>query len=106
MEDGTGSGWIEVIIILLLILFNGLLSMSEIALVSSRKVRLQQRADSGDAGAKAALELASSPGRFLSTVQIGISLVGILSGAFGGARVAGLIQDYLDDIPLLAPYSE
>ena len=70
MEDGTGSGWIEVIIILLLILFNGLLSMSEIALVSSRKVRLQQRADSGDAGAKAALELASSPGRFLSTVQL------------------------------------
>ena len=72
------------VIIVFLILLNGLFSMSETALVSARKANLRQRADAGDKGARSALELANSPNRFLSTVQIGISLIGVLSGAVGG----------------------
>jgi hypothetical protein len=67
----------EILLIFALVLLNGVLAMSEIALVSARKVRLRQRAETGDAGARAALELAESPGRLLSTVQIGITLVGM-----------------------------
>ena len=96
----------EIVIILLLILINGLLSMSEIAVVSARKARLQRRAEEGDAGAKAALGLAEAPGKFLSTVQIGITLVGILVGAFGGATIASHMADWIAGIDLLAPYSE
>jgi len=76
-------------IIVLLIIGNGLLAMSEMALASSRRSRLQERADSGDAGARRALSLYDEPNRFLSAVQIGISLVGVLSGAFGGRALAG-----------------
>jgi putative hemolysin len=75
-------------IVVLLILLNGLFAMSETALVSARKASLRQRADAGDDRARAALELANSPNRFLSTVQIGISLIGVLSGAVGGATIA------------------
>ena len=75
-------------IVLVLIVFNGLLAMSEMALASSRRSRLQERAEAGDAGAARALELYDQPNRFLSTVQIGISLVGVLSGAFGGSVLA------------------
>ena len=96
----------ELLLILLLLLVNGLLAMSEIAIVSARKTRLQQRADAGDAGAAAALELAREPTRFLSTVQIGITLVGILAGAFGGATIAAAIRQALEPIPVLAPYAE
>jgi putative hemolysin len=96
----------EILLIILLALFNGVLAMSEIALVSARKVRLRQRAEAGDRGAKAALELAASPGRFLSTVQIGITLVGILAGAFGGATLAEELAARLVRVPLLAPYAE
>ena len=96
----------EVVIILLLILVNGLLSMSEIAVVSARKARLQRRAEEGDAGAKAALDLAEAPGKFLSTVQIGITLVGILVGAFGGATIASHMAGWIGGIDLLAPYSD
>lgn len=96
----------EVVIILLLVLVNGLLSMSEIAVVSARKVRLQRRAEEGDAGAKAALDLAEAPGKFLSTVQIGITLVGILVGAFGGATIASHMAGWIAGIDLLAPYSD
>ncbi len=76
------------VIIVLLILLNGLFSMSETALVSARKAGLRQRAESGDGGARGALNLADSPNRFLSTVQIGISLIGVLSGAVGGATLS------------------
>lgn len=76
-------------IIVLLIIGNGLLAMSEMALASSRRSRLQERAESGDAGASRALQLYDEPNRFLSTVQIGISLVGVASGAFGGRTLAG-----------------
>ena len=78
----------DALLILVLILFNGVLAMSEIAVVSARKARLRQRADEGDAGAATALDLADEPTRFLSTVQIGITLVGIFAGAFGGATIA------------------
>jgi len=77
-------------IIILLILANGVFAMSEMAVVSARKVRLQQRAGQGDRRARIALELANAPNRFLSTIQIGITLVGILTSGFrGSGRTAG-----------------
>ncbi|MEH2050359.1 hemolysin family protein [Nostoc sp.] len=96
----------EILIILVLIIANGVFSMSEMAIVSARKVRLQQLANQGDAKARAALKLAESPNHFLSTVQVGISLIGILTGAFGGATIASRVAIYVRLIPLLAPYSE
>ena len=87
---------LELLIIVLLILFNGVLAGSELAVVSARKIRLQQRAEAGDAGAQAALALASEPNRFLSTVQIGITMVGILAGAFGGATLAETLSERLE----------
>jgi putative hemolysin len=101
-----GSISLELIILFLLIVFNGLLSMSELAVISARKARLQQMADEGNSGAAKALELAASPGQFLSTVQIGITLVGILAGAFGGATIARGLSAQLSNVPLLAPYAE
>ena len=79
----------EILIILLLIVINGIFAMAEIAIVSSRKLKLKQLAQNGDKNAKVALELAQSPNRFLSTVQIGITFVGIFAGAFGGEAIAG-----------------
>ncbi|MDF5734352.1 MULTISPECIES: hemolysin family protein [unclassified Nostoc] len=96
----------EILIILVLIIANGVFSMSEMAIVSARKVRLQQLANQGDAKAKVALKLAESPNHFLSTVQVGISLIGILTGAFGGATIANRLGIYVKRVPLLAPYSE
>jgi putative hemolysin len=95
----------EIVFILVLILFNGILSMAEFAVVSAKKIRLQQRAEGGDTKAAAALELAHEPTHFLSTIQIGITLVGILAGAFGGATVAKELAAYINEFPLLAPYS-
>ena len=86
----------EIVIVLVLILFNGVLALSEMAVVSSRKVRLQQQANQGSKSAQTALELIESPNNFLSTVQIGITLVGVLAGAFGGATVASLIKTAAD----------
>ncbi|MDZ7952535.1 hemolysin family protein [Nostoc sp. DedQUE09] len=96
----------EILIILVLIIANGVFSMSEMAIVSARKVRLQQLANQGDAKAMAALKLAESPNHFLSTVQVGISLIGILTGAFGGATIANRLAVYVRLVPFLAPYSE
>jgi putative hemolysin len=96
---------LETLVILLLIAANGLLAMSEIAIIAARKTRLQQSANSGDAGARAALELATHPNRFLATVQIGITLVGILAGAFGGATLAHEIGRFAVRVPVLAPYA-
>jgi putative hemolysin len=79
---------LSIIIISILILLNGVFSMYELAMVSSRKVRLEQKAEEGDNGARAALVLLETPNRFLSTVQVGITLIGIISGAFGGASLA------------------
>lgn len=79
--------------------------MSEMAVVASRKVRLRQRADEGDHRARAALELARHPAQFLSTVQVGITLVGVLAGAYGGARLAEQVAVPVATIPVLAPYA-
>jgi putative hemolysin len=96
----------EILILIILILANGVFSLSEIAVVSARKQRMQQRADSGDSRALVALELAHHPTRFLSTVQIGITLIGILSGAFGGATIAEQLALSLSNYPRLAPYAD
>lgn len=80
--------------------------MSEIAVVAARKVRLQQRADEGDERARAALALAHDPNKFLSTVQFGITMVGVLAGAYGGATIAEKLADPIRTIPQLAPYAD
>lgn len=95
----------EILVILILILLNGIFSMSEIALVSSRKSRLEAQAKNGDTKAQAALHLANSPNRFLSTVQIGITLIGILTGVFSGANITEDIQSFVAANELLQPYS-
>lgn len=97
---------LEVFFIFILLVINGLFAMSEIAVVSARRVRLQKLAADGSAGAQTALDLADEPDRFLSTVQIGITLVGVLSGAFGGAALAERLAPYVEQIPFLAPYAE
>ncbi|MEB3184515.1 MAG: hemolysin family protein [Cyanobacteriota bacterium] len=97
---------LELLIILLLIVANGLFSGAEIAIVSARRHRLQQLSEKGQRSARVALRLADSPNEFLSTVQIGITLIGILSGAVGGATVARRLDSLLNQVPLLAPYSE
>ncbi len=96
---------LESAIILLLILLNGLFSMSETAVVSARKARLQQMAGGGSRRAQAALGLANNPNRFLATVQIGITLIGILTGVFGGATISRYLTAILEQIPVLAPFS-
>lgn len=98
--------WVEISIVMLLIFLNGVFAMSEIAVVSARKARLQHLADEGNPKAEIALELANKPGPFLSTVQIGITLIGILAGAYGGATIATQLSFYLEKIPLLTPYRE
>lgn len=96
----------EIIIVLLLILLNGMFAMAEIAVVSARKAKLQKQAQDGNKNAQIALDLAKSPNRFLSTVQIGITLVGIFAGAFGGATIAESLAKQLATISVLAPYSD
>ena len=95
----------ELLIILLLVLLNGLFSMSEIALVSSRKSRLEAAAKNGDSSAKAALNLANSPTKFLSTVQIGITLIGLLTGMYSGDNITSDFEKVVASIPALTPYS-
>jgi TRAP-type mannitol/chloroaromatic compound transport system substrate-binding protein len=97
---------LEIVFILLLIVTNAVLAMSETAVVSSRKTRLEQWASEGNHGAAIALELASDPTRFLSTVQFGITLIGIFAGAFGGATIAKQLAEALKAMPWLAAHSE
>ncbi|MDD1658258.1 MAG: hemolysin family protein [Methanomicrobiales archaeon] len=96
---------LEITVLLLLIAANGFFAMVEFAVVSARKSRLRQLAEQGDAGARAALKMAEDPNRFLSTVQIGITLIGILAGAFAGTTLAVYLQTWLLEIPALAPYA-
>jgi putative hemolysin len=91
----TPFPWIDVLVILLLIGLNGLFAMAEMSIVSSRKPRLKAMARAGRSGAQTALDLATEPGRFLSTVQIGITLIGILAGAFSGASLGGPVGERL-----------
>jgi putative hemolysin len=95
----------ELLILLLLILLNGVFSMSEIALVSARKNRLEADAQRGDTRAKVALQLANDPSRFLSTVQIGITLIGVLTGIYSGENITTDLQTVIERIPALAPYA-
>jgi putative hemolysin len=97
---------IEILILLLLLLANGVFALAEISVVSARKGRLRTLADEGSARARVALAVAEEPTRFLSTVQVGITLIGILAGAFGGARLSGHLAAVLGGLPLLAPYSQ
>lgn len=87
----------EIVIVLLLIVLNGFFAMSELAVVSARRARLQVLEQDGVGGARAALHLSEAPGRFLSTVQIGITLIGIFAGAYGGATIAGALAVWLDE---------
>lgn len=90
----------EILVVVVLILFNGVFAMSELAVVSARRLRLQQWARQGDAKAATALALHNSPNVFLSTIQIGITLIGILSGAVGEALIADDIEEFLTPFPL------
>ena len=95
----------EIFIILVLILLNGVLSMSEIALVSARKTKLETEAKKGNRGARTALNLSEEPDRFLSTIQIGITLIGILTGLYSGEALAGDLAVYFSAVPYIAPYA-
>ncbi len=96
----------EILFIILLIMANGIFALSEIAVVTSRRSGLQQRRDEGDLGAAAALEMVDSPGHFLSTVQVGITLVGIMAGAYGGATIAEELAEEFRAWPAVATYSD
>jgi putative hemolysin len=96
----------ELVIILALIILNGFFAMSELAVVSARQSRLQNMANEGNIRAERALKLAEDPSRFLSAVQIGITLIGILTGAFGGATIAERLSGWLAGFPAIAAYSQ
>jgi putative hemolysin len=96
----------EVVVILLLIVLNGLFSLSELALVSVRRARLAVLERKGITGAMAARALADDPQRFLPTVQVGITLVSVFTGVFGGARIASHLQSWLERFPPLAPFAD
>src|SRR5215204_2020789 len=100
-----GGILVEVVLIFLLIVANGVFAAAEIAVVSARKGRLEQEAQHGRRGARIALELADNPNHFLSTVQVGITLIGTLAAAFGGARLAEVLAEALSSFPALAPYA-
>ncbi len=97
---------LEVLVLFVLLLANGVFAMAEIAIVSARKARLRRLAEQGQANARLALDLAESPNRFLSTVQIGITLVGIFAGAFGGATLTAKLAPWIAQSTFLAPHAE
>lgn len=97
---------LEMLIIFLLILANGFFSASEIAIISARRGRLQQRADAGNTGARKALVLTSHPDRFLATVQIGITFIATFTAAFGGASISDSLAQWFSGFPVLSPYAE
>lgn len=95
----------EIIIILFLVFLNGIFAMSEMSLVSARKFKLDHEKKKGSPGAQAALELSEKPTKFLSTVQIGITLIGILLGVYSGENFTGEVTTIIENIPFLAPYA-
>lgn len=95
----------DILIILGLILLNGVFAMSELAVVSSKRIRLQNLSDNGSRGARAALQLADHPSRFLSTVQVGITLIGIFNGAFGEASLVARLTPEIESIAILAEFA-
>jgi putative hemolysin len=98
--------WLELAIVIGLVLLNGFFALAEMSVVSSRRIRLQQMAEMGNLGAARALALAEDPGRFLSSIQVGITLIGILSGAFGGATLGARLGLVLDQWEPVAPYGQ
>jgi putative hemolysin len=98
--------WLELAVLVALAFLNGFFALAEMAVVSSRRIRLQQMADGGSLGAAHALALAEDPGKFLSSVQVGITLISIVSGAFGGATLGARLGPLLDQVPYIAPYGE
>ncbi|MGB8214160.1 MAG: hemolysin family protein [Anaerolineales bacterium] len=96
---------LEILIIFLLLLLNGFFALSETSILAARKARLQQRVNDGDANARQALHLAENPNRFLPTVQIGITLIGVLTGAVGGAVFSDSLAALMDKVPALVPYA-
>jgi putative hemolysin len=96
--------YLEILAVILLILMNGILALSELAVISSRKSRLVYLANQGSRGASAALRLIDDPSRFLSTIQIGITLVGIIAGALSGATLGQRLGSWLNTIPLISPH--
>ncbi|MFC3595425.1 hemolysin family protein [Novosphingobium piscinae] len=103
---GAPFPWSDVLVIAALILLNGVFSMSEMAIVSARPARLKLAAERGSRGARCALALADNPGKFLSTVQIGITLVGIIAGAYSGASLGGPVGERLAGLGLPARYAD
>jgi len=97
---------VELFVVLALTLLNGFFSMSEMAVVSARRARLEAMAEAGHSGAARAAELSKDPSRFLSSVQMGITLIGIASGAFGTATLGQKLADFLGTFPLLGNYAE
>lgn len=97
---------IAIAILALLLLLNGIFAMSELAMMTARQSRLQQAAAAGSKGAAAALALAREPTRFLSTVQVGITLIGILAGAFGEKAISTRVEGWVSRVPALEPYSD
>ncbi len=96
----------EVVVIMILLVISGVFSVSELAVMTARRTRLEHRSEEeGDLGARAALDLAANPTAFLSTVQIGITLVGVLAGAFGGAGIAEVLAERMRGVSWLAPYA-
>ena len=95
----------EILLIFFLIILNGVFSMSEISLISARKNRLENAAKKGNNSARVALELANSPNKFLSTVQIGITLIGILTGIFSGDKITADVKVFIEGFVILKPYS-
>ena len=99
------SATVEIFVVLILLMANGVLAMSEIAVVSARKTKLKNLAERGSKRAKAAIRLANEPALFLSTVQVGISLVGVVAGAFGGATLAHRLEPWIASIPGIGLYA-
>ncbi|WP_149541507.1 CNNM domain-containing protein, partial [Siccirubricoccus phaeus] len=97
---------LDLVVVLVLIVLNGVFALSELAVVSARRSRLRAMAEAGRPGASAALALAEEPGRFLSTVQIGITLVGILAGALSGSALGGRLATWLTGLGLPVAVAE
>ncbi|MBO7388106.1 MAG: DUF21 domain-containing protein, partial [Methanomicrobium sp.] len=96
---------VEITLIILLIAFNALFAMAEFAIISSKSTRLKKLIEEGNSGAEAALKLSEDSTKFLSTIQIGITLIGILTGAIGGLAASGPLARHLEQFPQIAPYS-
>lgn len=96
---------LEISILIILILLNGVFALAELAIVSSRRERLQMLVDSGHKGASIALEMSQEPTALLSTVQVGITLIGILAGAFGGASLSDELTQLVEPLPVIGAYA-